>query len=365
MDIGCRFYTPSNISDGIANHVGSRGLVVDLFSGSGNLLEAFIRQDYTQKALAFDINPSVLHHTPFNGKVETKIIDCLNPDSIKKGLGNHEKLSISFILNPPFKRISIKKELTCWKNFNNFQPSFFTQRIECVAIAAAIQAAPVGSSLYVIIPEIVLETQGASIFFELLRRHYSLKVVNTYKRARFSSAYVDVVVISLEKSNNKSITQLLKKDSQKQKTTLQAANNKNKLENEFKLFRGKVRPPCERDKQTSVKDLKIGGVNIIGNKTHSDLLDGQISNYSSKGDILLARVGQRMIGRIGVISKHFTITNESILTLRITNSTNRLKVYDYLKSEDFLKWCKTVSRGTANYFITNRDFKTLISDLLQ
>jgi len=365
MDIGCRFYTPVEISDGIAIHAGEKELLVDLFSGAGNLYKAFFKKGYAVKALAFDINPSVFIQNDYNDKVINKVVDCLNPKEVRNEINGHSNMVMAFVLNPPFKRIPIKQELQYWKRFNGYQPRVFTQRIECVAIAAAIHAAPKDSVLYVILPEIVLESQQASLFFEALKTSCSMSLVNKYKRARFSSAEVDVAVIMLRKLSNECITKVLERQTANSQFKSFSTGIKKAVDRNFELFRGKVRAVIERKLQISVKDLKIGGIKIIGNKTEIDLLKTKEKNYSIPGDILIARVGQRMIGRVGIISDNCVLTNESIVTLRILDKQIRMFVYDVLKSSSFISWCKTSARGTANYFITNRDLKNFVSHLIK
>lgn len=361
MDIGCRFYTPVEISDCIANHAGEKGLIVDLFSGVGNLYKAFFRKGSATKALAFDINPSVFIKNDYSNKVINNVADCLNPEEVKNKINGHSNMNMAFILNPPFKRIPIKQELFYWKRFDGYQPRVLTQRIECVAIAAAINVAPKDSVIYVILPEIVLESKQASLFFKALKTSYTMSLVKKYKRARFSSAEVDVAVIMLRKKCSECITKVLEKQISKIKSGSLSNGNKKIADLEFKLFRGKVRAVIARKLQISVKDLKIGGIKIIGNKTESDLLKNRENNYSIPGDILIARVGQRMLGRVGIVSDNCVLTNESIFTLRILDDKIRMFIYDVLKSSSFFRWCKTSARGTANYFITNRDLKLYVS----
>lgn len=359
MDIGCRFYTPVEISEDIANHAGEYDLIVDLFSGVGNLYKAFFRKGYANRALAFDINPAVFPEIDSNGQVTNKLVDCLNPIEIRKELNGHSGVA-AIILNPPFKRIPISQELLYWKKFSNYHPKYCTQRIECIAIAAAISAAPKDSVLYVIIPDIVKESKQASIFFNALKKNFSLTVVKNYKRARFSSAEVDVVVIQLRKHSNECITKIIERIERRNGCNRIVLNNDFSNNIGFTLFRGRVRSENDRKTQISVKDLKKGGISIVGNKNELALKKLNEINYSIAGDILLARVGQRTIGRVGIIIDDCVLTNESILTLRISNERVRMIVYSELKSTSFIDWCERKARGTANYFITKKDFNKYI-----
>ena len=362
MDIGCRFYTPFEISDGIAHHAGKKELVVDLFSGIGNLYKAFLRRAYAKKAIAFDINPSGFTNNSSN-KVINKIVDCLNPIALKTELNGYRREATAFILNPPFKRIPKSQELLYWEKFNGFQPTFVTQRIECVAIAAAINAAPKESVIYVIIPEIVLNSNQASVFFELLKVKYSMQVVRKYKRARFSSAEVDVAVIMLKKNSNVCFTKFLEQKDFGRRNN----GNNDKLKSlspQFYLFRGKIRNLHDRKTQMSAKDLKAGGIDIIGNKKEEDLKLAEETNYSAAGDILLARVGPRMIGRVGMISEDCVLTNESLFSIRIPDLKKRSFVYQRLISSEFIDWCNCSAKGTANYFITKDDLNQYIENLI-
>lgn len=363
MDIGCRFYTPFEISDDIAKHAGKKELVVDLFSGLGNLYKAFLKRGYAKKAIAFDINPSAFINNESNNRVINKVVDCLCPATVKMELNGYGKHVTAFILNPPFKRIPKTQELLYWEKFNGFQPTIITQRIECVAIAAAINAAPKDSVIYVIIPEIVLESQQASVFFEILRKNYSMEVLRKYKRAKFSSAEVDVAVIMLKKNSNACVTDFF------QNIDLRGRyiNNNSELESsnsQFDLFRGKVRSPHDRKIQISAKDLKTGGIDIIGNKKEKELKKAKEINYCAAGDILIARVGQRMIGRVGFVSKDCVLINESLFSIRIPNQEARSFVYQKLISDNFIEWCNSSARGTANYFITSKDLNQYIENLI-
>lgn len=363
MDIGCRFYTPALIADDIASHAGHTDIVVDLFAGFGNLHKAFLRNCLKTKALALDINPATINCEEQRENVSFRIVNCLDPDNIRLQLPPKCQKTMTFVLNPPFKMISAEQEISLWKKIGDFTPKFLTYRIECVAISAAIQAAPTGSILYAIIPDMILHSKRTITFFELLKRHFSLEITNTYKRARFSSAEVDVSVIRLHKNNISCISKYLDASTYLCSEKSIFTDKYKSIEDKICIFRGKVRPTSERELQISVKNLRVGGVKIKGTFYKRDIKDNKISNYSVAGDILLARVGPRMLGRVGIISTNYVITNESIFTLRITDSSLRKKVYSELISNSFIDWCLSKSRGTANYFITKDSVKEFILNI--
>lgn len=364
MDIGCRFYTPVQISAEIANHAGKKDLVVDLFSGIGNLYRAFLKRGFTEKAIAFDINPSAFDNNNCDKKVINKIVDCLNPAAIEEELNGHRNSVTAFLLNPPFKRIPKVQELLYWEKFDGFKPKLCTQRIECVAIAAALKAAPLNCSLYIIIPEIVLDSKQTLEFFDILKTKYSMTVVKKYKRAKFSSAEVDVAIIMLQKQSNNCVTEFFTHETCQNDHTKNDYKVKDSNCN-FHLFRGKVHKEKDRKNQISAKDLKKGGVNIIGIEKEQKLKKSKESNYSQNNDILIARVGQRMIGRVGMLRENCALTNESIFSLRIPSKQLRIFVYDKLTSAEFLKWCDSTARGTANYFLTAKDLKYYLINLIE
>jgi hypothetical protein len=365
MDIGCRFYTPIEISNGIAIHAGQSNVIVDLFSGSGNLYKAFYRKGYANKAMAFDINPLVFKKNENGSNVIHKVVDCLNPEDVKNHINGHCNEATTFVLNPPFKRLSVKQELFYWKRFKGYQPSIVTQRVECIAIASALYAAAKSSVLYVILPEIVLDSRHTSHFCDVLKTEYSMKVIKKYKRAKFSSAEVDVVVIVLKKKSNGCITKMMEKKLEDIPNNSLINNASEIPENNFKLFRGMVRDTKNRRIQISVKDIEKGGVEIRGNKTERELIASNEKKYSFSGDILIARVGQRMMGRVGIIVKDCVLTNESIFSLRIPDRQKRIAIYNILKSKSFLQWCNTTARGTANYFLKSSDLHFYISRLIE
>lgn len=364
MDIGCRFYTPNRISEDIAKHAGKQNVIVDLFAGGGSLYKAFLRENLAQQAFALDINPLTLLDYRPNGKVVHEVVNCLNPNNINEVVPVDETKKVLFTLNPPFKRISHSNELAFWKEFKNYKPKYLTQRIECIAIAAAIQAAPKGSKIYAIIPQIVLDSTFTASFFNSLKINYAMEVVKSYKRIKFSAAEVDVSVISIKKLCDKCITSILKQpsggvDQSYDSTRVKTTNNG------VKIFRGKVRPPDLRDCQTSARHLKTGGADIYGILSIEELRHLDIKNYSIAGDILVARVGQRMLGRVGSVVRNCVITNESLYTLRIENKNLQNRIYQSLLSHTFREWCASVARGTANYFLSVQDIRLWIEQELE
>jgi hypothetical protein len=361
MDIGCRFFTPIYISEDIAQVAGSPELIVDLFAGGGNLHKAFLRKEYAVKALALDINQDILDSYCFDDQVEVKFANCLNIRSIEAVLTEFANTEMTFVLNPPFKRITAKQEQAYWSQFDNYCPEHLTQRIECVAIASAIQAAPCGSCFYVIVPQLVLQSKKTAPFFAALKKSYSLKVVKEYNKALFSSAEVDVAVISLSKGKNKNLPEILNHHFRKHETFAIKERAEPYVHDSFHISRGLVRAPEDRRWQISAKHLKVGGVEIEGPLTYSDYYSRGISNCSMSGDILIARVGRRMLGRVGVLTSKSALTNESIFSLRVKDATEREVVYNAIKSEEFANWCKKHARGTANYFLTKKDVAQWVS----
>jgi len=354
LDWGCKFFTPKNIADYVAATICDPKLVVDLFSGSGCLHQPILNKDFD--VLAMDIDPSISLTKTSKADVNCLISDCLNPYNVKKAISEYSPVKTTIILNPPFRRIKAEREMYYWQEISKVSPKKLTNRIECLALASALVAAPINSEIIAIIPETLTRSDRVSFFFNALEKNYSLKILKTFKRARFGIAEVDIVIIKFKKNHNKQLVSLINE-------SIPSSKNDKKIEIPFELFRGCIRNPNERATQTSVRDLRVGGVDIKGQKSLNESTGKKISKA---GDILIARVGVRTIGRVGQIKSGNAYTNESILSLRINKPKERVFVYNILKSEQFTNWIKKEVRGTSNYFLpTNNLKKWIASELLK
>lgn len=349
MDWGCQFFTPKNIAKNLAVFIKQPDLVIDLYAGSGRLHIPILESDERAKlnVLAIDIDPNISNYTD-DSRVKYITADCLDPEAVSKYIAAYLKPKTLIVLNPPFRHLNSHTEQHYWQKISNIELSSnkFTHRVECLALASALSSAPMGARIVAIIPETLIKTERLSFYFQTLTSLYNMEVLTTFKRERFGLAEVDVAIISLEKISNECLVSYLNK------RTPELVTNIGNYP--FNLFRGKVCSADIRDSQVSVRHLKLGGIPL---SLDNNAIDSSLGKTVQKGDILIARVGARMLGRVGIVITGQASINESVLCLRVENQVYRKKLYQLLVSEKYLNWLKEEARGTANRFVPTNVFK--------
>jgi len=77
-------------------------------------------------------------------------------------------------------------------------------------------------------------------------------------------------------------------------------------------------------------------------------------NYCQPGDILIARNGKRVVGKVCIVRKGIRLISDCVLRVRVTGQY-RQKLFNALKSENGQLWLRYNSHGVCSKVISKKD----------
>jgi type I restriction enzyme M protein len=82
------------------------------------------------------------------------------------------------------------------------------------------------------------------------------------------------------------------------------------------------------------------------------------SKYAQAGDILFARVGKRVLGKVAFLKSGKIEISDCIYAIRAPEQY-QTKLYQYLKSDIVQEYLKTISAGVCSRFIAKEELLKL------
>jgi type I restriction enzyme M protein len=87
------------------------------------------------------------------------------------------------------------------------------------------------------------------------------------------------------------------------------------------------------------------------------------SNLATTGDILLARVGRRCIGRVAVVERGTLPISDCVIVIRPKDDNARKKIWEKLKSESSKQILESMSLGVGAKYLTHSLIKDFLSNV--
>ena len=87
------------------------------------------------------------------------------------------------------------------------------------------------------------------------------------------------------------------------------------------------------------------------------------SNLATAGDILLARVGRRCIGRVAVVERGTLPISDCVIVIRPTDDHARKKIWEKLRSESSKQILESMSLGVGAKYLTHSLIKDFLSNV--
>jgi tRNA1(Val) A37 N6-methylase TrmN6 len=382
-----QFFTKESVSNLIAfNLLGiTPKIVVDVGAGEGSLLAAVNARWKKARLVGVDIDPALAQNNSIS-RVERIIADGLDhslPEYLKS---NYGKIDLA-VSNPPYTSIQGSKNTELILKDAGLFDSIGTSKnypAELVFLAQNLRILNKGGRLAIIIPSGIVNSDRWERLRRLLCSNNQLEMV------------VELPDNVFEKTEAKTFVIFLRKDGSTKKIKLYKATLKGKLLNPKTItvdqaihrmdwtyynfqsqFNNKLNPSFSLRElgaqifrgQLSGADALRLGVKIFHSSDmiddpkeislkHHDVMLGN-RHAIKQGDILIARVGSRCIGRMVFVKAGAAVVSDSVFVIRVSKKYQQY-VWNSLKSTKSRDQIFALARGVCAKYIT----KDQILDLL-
>ncbi|MCB4778681.1 MAG: N-6 DNA methylase [Sulfurovum sp.] len=375
-----QFFTPAKYSQILINEltISSPLKIIDLAIGEGSLLIEAKKRWKKSKYYGNDIDINCckklsvlcpnLHCTNF---------DVFEYDTIQKISKNSGVIDLC-IGNPPFHKIKKSKDTNELLKEFNLDNHYRGQLIpsEIPFILQSLKLLKENGTLALILPDGFFTNDSLSSFRKFLIFNYTIEKVIELPRNIFKNTPAKTHILILKKvfTKDKYTIKLANTKGETLKINMtdgikrmdfsfyhyiksQQTGNEKELHNIAKIFRGKSKHLLKDLPSQYILHTTSFKKDIISNRLQSLAM---LKKYSEKfvvpGDIVLARVGTSVVGKISMIKKGYFIPTDCVIIIRANRDFTN-SVFKSLSSKEGQKWIQAYTKGVAAQHITIEDIK--------
>jgi len=343
--------------------------IVDVGAGEGALLGG-LPVDSPHKKIAIEINES-------NLQCLEDIYDLVCIADVFKSdinLINSTPKKALFISNPPFGETPHTEKLRRLMSASgllNTRNKKSTYRMELVFIARVLKAAKVGDQAGFIVPvSLVNQRRFTQVRRELVRYHglYACALIpgNVFRNTEvetaiiwfrpFSGAITESVkvfkkssiepeMVPLDKFVNSGLQNKLFNGPEKGTLGAIILNMKRGASSKKSLLDRGI-------KHIHTSDLNQKHASVVETPRHAQgSVDDAKERYAEDGDILMARVGTRVVGKTAIFSGAKAVISDCVIRIRVAEK-HRVKLFKELISTGGQKWLQEMSTGSCAKLLT-------------
>ena len=368
-----QYYTCENVGDFLIKNLPAMSPrnIIDLCMGEGSLLHSASKVFDGAKLIGCDIDEFNIAKQRSN-----PIINCHHLDSSTPQLEKVLRISrFDLVLgNPPFNNI---EQTDYIKNiFNEFGLALNYKKIPSALLflIIGIKLAKVGGVVSYIIPDSLLTNNSFKKFRETLINQYKIISVVQLGNKKFegTEAHTHIITIKNKTLKNDYKVQIKHYENQSQPIYISKEQFINRADYSY------------WNKATSIKSCSLedlGAQLLRGKWTHKQLksqnkpyihtthLNDNYTEFRNKnisslcsdakpGDIIVARVGTRALGKIGFVKTGAFLVSDCTILIRIEKQ-HQHTVLNTLNSDFGRSWLESVSKGVGARHITLADLKGL------
>ena len=378
-----RYYTQKKISSLLVSNfsIDNPKTVLDLGVGRGSLIIEAYRRWCKARLFATDIDAVPLNKLKsILPKIEVSKIDGLRPD-----LDKQLKLSFSAVdiavCNPPYRKIKntgIYDEVLRRAGFNRVAQSYGLTT-DIVFLAQNINILESGGELGIILPDTLLSGIRFEKFRADLLENLTISSVIQLPDRIFAKTEALTHILMLKKEPS----------SQQYEVPMRLANGDGEIVGEIisrseslthrmdynfysytaksnrkRLTLGDIGATIFRGKHSKKKlNELLGGkkffhlssfANDYGPTTVQFNNKRIVNTRAKRGDILIARVGKRNVGKLAYVQSGESEVSDCILVIRV-DKKYRKSVFESLTSDEGKAWIQAYAHGVCSRFITQKD----------
>lgn len=383
MDALGRYYTNDIISTLLVNNLKTSKpkRILDLGVGDASLTIAAYSRWEKAKYFATEFEPKKA--TEIEKKLSfVKVLNCdtLQPNASTKLKVKFGSIDIA-ICNPPYVRVENKekynrlfKSVDC-KNFSNLKKV----TSEIVFFAHNLKLLKHDGELGIIVSDSLITGKEFKIFRETIFKKFTVRRIiqlpdNVFNK---TEARTHIVFISKTKSANKTCELLASNIQGELSEKLIVANNLLIDRMDYQFHGANIHA------KTGTKTLKqIGAVIKRGKFSYKELRQSKLSffhsvhfkengvnicfdkpvakkhhSYSAKeGDILMCRVGKRVVGKVAIVKFGRVVISDCIYRITVPKSY-RYRLLKSLRSEEGKAWLHAFAHGVCSQVISKSDLE--------
>lgn len=379
-----QYYTDSNISDKLINSLEIQypNQAFDLGFGSGELLKSVKRRWSKIRLAGADIDPKNVNFAKKEALIDSVELDGFLenlPNIILEKYGNIDIL----ISNPPFFQKKISDNflrilesadlLDCISMKSKTIPS------ELIFLAQNLRLLSETGEIGIILPAGLVTGERWKVLRSLLFRKYNMKNIIQLPENSFKQTEAQTFMLIFSRSNqlngglvtlshiNKTerivipICEAIERADYNYYEYRRQSSNLLKVEaKDFDILRGnKSRITLQAD-----QIRHIHSTDFSKNPSILTLTDNIHENIKmcKTGDILLARVGSRCVGRIIFVSGGSLPISDCVIVIRASNKNTRIKIWKKLCSSHFQEFLNSSLLGVGPKYITHNIVKEFLTN---
>lgn len=376
-----QFYTNANLSLVLANKIlkSNPNKIFDLGAGEGALLEPFMEQG--KYILAVDIDSNNCNRLSLKN-VHVENFDSIQKNNIDKIIDKHSYFD-ACVINPPFRLMEVGKNEVDILNDFGLGSYIHYKKIpsEIIFLINALRLLKVGGVCAAILPDRIVTSLRWKSFREILSNRFFLEEVVSIPEKSFAKTEAVAHVLILNKKlackktklsciNNDASILVSKENVVKRSDFGFYINNEVfdvLLDGKYHVYRGRL--TLEDLKRTKKKYIHTNNIDFIGsinflereNFESKCMENNKITNYKlvRRGDIVLARVGTRVIGKVNIARASGYLPSDCIIVIRSNDWVSMLKIFRVFKSGKLSRYIKENAKGVAAKYITINDLKDI------
>ena len=382
MQLG-QYYTENIFCDLVVNHIKNINplSLLELGAGQGNLLNAARKKWKDVNIISTDVdikNYKYLKHTIPNAKhYNQDVID----ENLSVKLGLFESLADVAVCNPPYTSITFDQKVKrILKNsgFDKNTPSSTKIMADLVFLAQNLNLLKKGGELGIVLPDSFLTSHKYEWVRDILLENHCIGCIIDLPEKIFSKTEAKTHILIINKGVRAEIDiPVYKSDNLgniTDKFSIKISDAKYRMDYDYNKWKSML------EDTSSVKSLgKIAEIKR-GNITKKDAIDSNIeffhttdfkslegrnleqrrNNYKKnyltarKGDILLARVGKRCIGKVTLVKSGEIAITDCVYRIRVNKKYQKI-LFESLVSAEGQKWLKMHSHGVCSKVISKTD----------
>lgn len=372
-----QFYTKDTLGDLLISLIPSNcdyKNIIDLSAGEGALLEAAGKHFKESKTVAFDIDNNNISKILACTKHQSYSIDSTTYESLQLA----QRISKDYCLalgNPPFKSISNTKYITnLFKEFS-IDINTKTVRAEIVFILQSIKLLKKNGIIAFILPDGILTNSKFKYVRELISKKMCLLLTKEIPPASFTGTEARTHILIIKKTDPIGTVKLYSFDSEL--PCIKISSDQFCARGDYKYYcqprpinTVELNDLCILIKRGTSKFREINSTIPTIHTTHLKSSGLTLKNecqataeyknlIAKENDILLARVGTRVIGRFKVVSKGLFLVTDCVTIIRPKNIKCRDLIIKTLQSDVGRSWLHSAAKGVGALHLTVEEIKKI------
>jgi len=373
-----QYYTPKEVADILAsrallNKNFNASKILDLAAGDGQLIKSFLSISPESKGTAVDIDPDNISELLSLGHN----IQCIEADAMQPSIFKEKSLFELGLANPPFLDgiiIDRYKKSLVYQHLKLNLAIGQKVRSEFIFICQYLNYLEEDGILSIILPATLISGSKCQSFRESLLQNYELIEVYQVTDSVFQDTEADTFVLTLRKRKPSANNVILRLITPEGNVTSEVKVKISALEKRmdpryFILSRneGAVKlGDVAEIKRGSVthKELKESYTSYIHTTNFDDEYADSSASVASNhhvlinGDVIMCRVGTRVIGKTKEFLGNNLVFSDCIYRLRFSTETYKKSFLHYINTQTGQNEIKRLSKGVCSKYLPVSELKS-------